>query len=47
LGKEFSPLHVVQIGSRAHPASYAMGTEALSLGVKRPGLEADFRLVTR
>jgi len=28
-------------GSGAYPASYPMGTGALSLGVKRPGREAD------
>jgi hypothetical protein len=33
--------HRVQNGSGAHPASYLMGTGALSLGVKRPGREAD------
>jgi hypothetical protein len=33
--------HRVQNGSGAHPASYAMGTGALSLGVKRPGREVD------
>jgi hypothetical protein len=33
--------HCVQNGSVAHPASYPMGTGALSLGVKRPGREAD------
>jgi hypothetical protein len=32
-------LHVVQAGSRAHPASYPIG--ALSMGVKRLGHEAD------
>jgi hypothetical protein len=35
-GQEFSLLHVVQTDSGAHPASYAMGTGALS-----PGREAD------
>jgi hypothetical protein len=25
-GQEFSLLHLVQIGSRAHPASYSMGS---------------------
>jgi hypothetical protein len=30
-----------QTGSGAHPASYPMGTGALSPGVKRPGREAD------
>jgi hypothetical protein len=37
----FSLRHRVQNGSRAHPASYPMGTGAVSLGVKRPGREAD------
>jgi hypothetical protein len=39
----FSLHHRVQNGSGAHPASYPMGTGggALSLGVKRPGREAD------
>jgi hypothetical protein len=30
-----------QNGSGAHPASYPMGTGAVSLGVKRPGRAAD------
>jgi hypothetical protein len=34
-------LHVVQVGPGAHPTSYTMGTGASSLGVKRPGREAD------
>jgi hypothetical protein len=33
--------HRVQNGSGAHPASYPMGTGALSLGIKRPGRAAD------
>jgi hypothetical protein len=37
----FSLHHRVQKVSGAHPASYPMGTRALSLGVKRPGREAD------
>jgi hypothetical protein len=37
----FSLHHRVQTGSGAHPASYPMGTRALSLGVKRLGREAD------
>jgi hypothetical protein len=37
----FSFLHCVQTGSGAHPASYPMGTRGFSLGVKRPGREAD------
>jgi hypothetical protein len=35
-GQEFSLLYVVQIGSAAHTATYAMGTGAVFLGVKRP-----------
>jgi len=31
----------LQTGSEAHPASYPIGTRGLSLGVKRPGSEAD------
>jgi hypothetical protein len=38
---DFSLHHRVQNGSGAHPASYPMCTRALSLGVKRPGREAD------
>jgi hypothetical protein len=37
----FSLHHRVQIGSGAQPVSYPMGTGALSLGLKRPGREAD------
>jgi hypothetical protein len=37
----FSLHHRVQNGSGAHPASYPMGTRALSLGIKRRGCEAD------
>jgi hypothetical protein len=37
----FSLHHRVQKGSGVHPASYPMGTGTLSLGVKRPGSEAD------
>jgi hypothetical protein len=34
--------HRVQTGSEAHPASYSKGRGgSLSLGVKRPGREAD------
>jgi hypothetical protein len=40
-GWNFSLHHRVQNGSRAHPASYPMGTRDPSLGVKRPGREAD------
>jgi hypothetical protein len=34
--QEFSFLHVVQTGSGVHPASYPMGTGALSLEIKEP-----------
>jgi hypothetical protein len=37
----FSLHHRVQIGSRAHPASYPVGTRGFFPGVKRPGREAD------
>jgi hypothetical protein len=38
----FSLRRRVQTGFRAHPDSYPVGTRgAVSLGVKRPGLEAD------
>jgi hypothetical protein len=37
VGSEFSLLHIVQTGSGAHPASYPMGTWALSLGGKAAG----------
>jgi len=41
-GRNFPPHHCVQIGSRAHPASYPMSTMvSFSLGVKRPDREAD------
>jgi hypothetical protein len=33
----FSPLHVVQSGSGAHPASYAMGYRGLFPGAKEAG----------
>jgi hypothetical protein len=36
----FSLHHYVQNGSGAHPASYPMGTRALSLGIKQWGCEA-------
>jgi hypothetical protein len=39
--QEFSPLHVVQTSSGAHPASYKMGTWGCFDGVMRPGHEAD------
>jgi hypothetical protein len=34
-------LSVTQTASGAHPASYPMGKESLSLGIQRPGHEAD------
>jgi hypothetical protein len=37
----FSLHHRVQNGSGAHPAVCPVGTGAISLGVKRPGREAD------
>jgi hypothetical protein len=37
----FSLHHRVQNGSGAYPASYPVGTRAVSLGVKRPRREAD------
>jgi hypothetical protein len=37
----FSLHHCIQNSSEVHPASYPMGTRALSLGVKWPGCEAD------
>jgi hypothetical protein len=40
-GLEFSLRHRVQTGSVTHPASYQMGNGTLSLGVKRPGREAN------
>jgi hypothetical protein len=40
-GQEFSLLHVVQTGSRTHPASYPMGTGDSFPEVKQPGREAD------
>jgi hypothetical protein len=33
--ENFSPFHVVQTGSGAHPASYPMGTGGKAAGVKR------------
>jgi hypothetical protein len=40
-GQDSSPLRVVQTGSGAHPASYRIGTGALSKGVKWQEPEAD------
>jgi hypothetical protein len=37
----FSLHHCVQTDSGAHPGSYPMGTDTLSLGLKRPRREAD------
>jgi hypothetical protein len=39
--KRFCILYNVQTVSRFHPASFTMGTEIISLGVKRQGREAD------
>jgi hypothetical protein len=39
--QDSSLLHSVQTGSGTHPASYPLGTGALSSEVKRPGREAD------
>jgi hypothetical protein len=41
VGARFSPLHVVQTGPGASPASYPMGSGSSFPGVKRPGREAD------
>jgi hypothetical protein len=40
-GQEIYLLNVVQTGSVAQPASYPMGTGALSSAVQRPRHEAD------
>jgi hypothetical protein len=37
VGSEFSPLHIVQTGSEAHPASYPMGTGGAFPGGKAAG----------
>jgi hypothetical protein len=39
-----SLFHSVQTGSETHPASYTMGTERFTLGVKRPGRGTDHSL---
>jgi hypothetical protein len=39
-GQDFSFLHSIQTGSRAHPNFYSMDTGDLSPGIKRPGREA-------
>jgi hypothetical protein len=39
--RNYRLLEGVQTGSGAHPASYPMGTGALSPGVKRPSREAE------
>jgi hypothetical protein len=41
--RDFSLLHSIQTSCRVHPASYPMGTEEVSRGVKRPGREADHK----
>jgi hypothetical protein len=38
----FSLHHHFHNGSGAHPASYPKGKRGLSLGIKRPGREADY-----
>jgi hypothetical protein len=43
--RDFSLLHSVQTGSGNHPTSYPMGAGTPSLGVKRPGCEADHYLL--
>jgi len=40
-GQRLSLLHCVQTGSETHPAYYSMGIGVVSLGIKRPGREAD------
>jgi hypothetical protein len=39
--ENFSLHHPLQNGSGAHPVSYPRGTRSFSVGVKRPGREAD------
>jgi hypothetical protein len=40
--RDLSPVHCVQTGSEAHPASYSMGTQdSLPGGVRLQGCEAD------
>jgi len=39
-GKNFSPHHLLQTSCEFHPASYQMGTRALSPRVKQLGHEA-------
>jgi hypothetical protein len=47
VGEDFSPLHVVQTSSGAHPASYKMSTGENSFsGVKRLGSDAEYSLPT-
>jgi hypothetical protein len=40
-GGNFSLLHCIQTGPGIHPATYSMSTGGFSLGLKRPGREAD------
>jgi hypothetical protein len=40
-GQNFSLLYNIQTGSGAHPASYPIVSGTLTLGVKKPGREAD------
>jgi hypothetical protein len=44
MGQEFSLLHVIQIGSGAHPASYPMGIGSSFPGGKAARREADHSL---
>jgi hypothetical protein len=39
--RTISLFHSVETGSGAQPASCPTGTDTLSLGIKRPGCEAD------
>jgi hypothetical protein len=41
MARDFSLLHIFQIGSEAHPVSYPMGTGVFLQEVKRPEREAD------
>jgi len=39
--EDSSPLKNGETASRAHPATYSVSTQGLSLGLKRPGREVD------
>jgi hypothetical protein len=45
-GQDFSPLHVIQTGYGAHPATYPMDNRDSFPGVKRPGREAEHSVPT-